>query len=171
MPCSCSTSATRRDERVGVLAPCSRVRTDSSVRSGHDAAEQLHVLDLPGHHRLRDAGVLQNVLMHLPSWPSEIQWRSAAELARASVFELRKRLVLDRDDGDVVAERRAARSTRKGNRPLPAIRPMRRSDRVGRRAPTRHDLPSRVHDWSVLDDFLDATARPRRPTPRLRRCG
>ena len=43
--------------------------------------EDLGVLDLAGHDRVRHAGLLQHV-MHVPSWPSEIQWIAAPCRAR-----------------------------------------------------------------------------------------
>ena len=42
-------------------------------------------------------------LMHLPSWPSEIQWSAAAGGRAASVVEIGKGFFLEGDDGDVVA--------------------------------------------------------------------
>ena len=51
--------------------------------------------------------------MHLPSWPSETQCRSAPSLARR-VLEVGERLFLDRDDRDVVAEIAGALEGEKG---------------------------------------------------------
>ena len=63
--------------------------------------------------------------MHLPSWPRETQWRAAPASLRRR-FEVGKRFFLDGDDGDVVAEARGRPwRARNGNRPLPAMRPMR----------------------------------------------
>ena len=41
--------------------------------------------------------------MHLPSWPSDTQWKSAPA-SRAAGFEIRERLLLDRHDRDVVTQ-------------------------------------------------------------------
>ena len=73
MPWSRSTSATPEMSRVGVprLAAAS-ARQQRQV--GHDAGEHLRVLHLAGHHRLGDARPPSAALMHVPSWPSEIQW-------------------------------------------------------------------------------------------------
>ena len=91
------------DQRVGVhaLEPAQQ-RQRGQV--GHEAAEDLDVLDLPRHHRLGDVGVLENL-------------EEGAELAerdpvhggrrrpRGGLFELLRRFFLDGDDGDVVAHR------------------------------------------------------------------
>ena len=64
-----------------------------------------------------------SAVMHLPSWPSVIQCeRRAAELG-GQRLELRKRLALNRDDRDVVAELPRRTKHQNGNVPLPAIRP------------------------------------------------
>ena len=51
--------------------------------------------------------------MQAPSWPSETQCRSARSLARRA-FEVGERLLLDRDDRDLVAEITGALEDEKG---------------------------------------------------------
>ena len=107
-------------------APCSRVEHRQQRQVRDDAGEDLDVLDLAGHHRLRHAGRLED-LDALAQLAERDPVEVGAGVARRA-FELGKRLLLDGDDGDVVAEAAGARSTRKGNLPLPAIRPMRATE-------------------------------------------
>ena len=89
------------DQRVGVagLEP-GQDRQQRQV--GHDAREDLDVLDLPGHDRLGDAGGLQDL-----DALAEVAERDPVEVGPrlpGGPFELGKGLFLDGDDGDVVAE-------------------------------------------------------------------
>ena len=101
MPWSRMTSATA-EISASVLRALSRVRTREQRQVGHDAREDLDVLDLPGHHRLRDAGRLENL-----DAPAEVPERHPVEVRLRLAgrrLQLRKRFLLHRDDGDVVAE-------------------------------------------------------------------
>ena len=100
MPLSRSTSATP-EISASVFLALRRIRTPSSVRSGTMSAKELRVLDLPGHHRLGDAGLLQQAdagAQLAERDPVQVRRRRA----RRDVGELGKGLFLDGDDGDVV---------------------------------------------------------------------
>ena len=63
------------------------------------------------------------ILMHVPSWPSETQWRSAPA-SRAAASSSGNASSLMATTVTSWPRLRAPWSTRKGNRPLPAIRPI-----------------------------------------------
>ncbi len=95
------TSATARDQRVGVP----RLEAGEDSEQGHvrdDSRKDLRVLDLPGHHGLRHAVVLENL-----DTLAEVAERDRV-VARVRItgrlLQFRKRFFLDGDDGDVVAE-------------------------------------------------------------------
>ena len=70
---------------------------------GDDAREDLRVLDLPCHHRLRHAGAAQH-RNALPQLPQREPVKVGA-VAAGRVFELAKRLFLDGDDRHLVPHR------------------------------------------------------------------
>ena len=77
--CRSSRSTSATPEMIAsVLRRFSRISTPSERQVRHDVGEQLRVLHLPGHHRLRSRRRLFSRLMHLPSWPSDTQCKSAA---------------------------------------------------------------------------------------------
>ena len=121
MPWSRSTSATAGDDRVGVPR-LSCISTPSAVRSGTMSAKSLVCLTCPAITAWVTPASFRR-LMHLPSWPSDTQCRSAAGGRAGSVGQVGKRLFLDGDDRDLWPAARAASRTRNGNRPLPAIKP------------------------------------------------
>ena len=122
MPCSSSTSATAAMS-ASVFFASSRVEHRQQREIRQHAAEELDVLDLPGHHRARDAGALERL-------------DALAELAErdpVNVVPPSSRASASRsgDASPSIATTvtscpscRAARRTRNGNVPLPAMRPM-----------------------------------------------
>ena len=102
MPLSRSTSATPA-MIASVFCALSRISTPSERQVGHDVGEQLGVLDLPGHHRLGDAGVLQQADALARAGRARPSAAPPPAARAADVGELGKRLFLEGDDGDVVA--------------------------------------------------------------------
>ena len=121
MPSSRITSATA-EISASVLRALRRVSTDSSVRSGMMPEKILTCLTCPAI-TARDTPAAFQDLDALAELPERHPVEVRAGVARRR-FEVRERLFLDRDDGDVVAQAAGARSTRNGNRPLPAMRPI-----------------------------------------------
>ena len=68
------------------------------------AAEELHVLDLPGHDGLRSRRRASKRRDALAELAERIQANVVPPSSAASASSSRKRLALDGDDGDVVAE-------------------------------------------------------------------
>ena len=101
MPFSRNTSATP-EIIASVFFDLRRISTPSAVRSGTMSAEELGVLDLPGHHRLGDAGVLEQV--H-PGAQAVRARRGGGRRRgpRGRGLEVGKGFFLERDDRDVVA--------------------------------------------------------------------
>ena len=92
----------RRDQRVGV--PGAQAQEDGQQQAvGHDAGEDLDVLDLPGHHRVGDAGRPEG-LDALPQLAEREPVDRGPRLAGGGVLEFRERLLPHGDDGHLVAE-------------------------------------------------------------------
>ena len=102
MPLSRKTLATA-PIRPSVLFDVSFFNTEMNVRSGNHAAEDLRVLDLTGHHRGRDAGLLQET--DAGTELAEGDPVNRRPVPRGRGVQLGEGLFLDRDDRDVVPER------------------------------------------------------------------
>ena len=87
---------------ASVFRALSRISTPSERQVGHDVGEQLGVLDLPGHHRLRHAGVLQQA-DQLAELPERDPVQRGRGRPRRDVGEIGKGFFLEGDDGHVVA--------------------------------------------------------------------
>ena len=131
----------RRAISASVLRERSRVSTDSIVEIGHDAAEDLRVLDLTGHDRLasrRPPSGSRGTCRAARAKPSASR-PPAASAACASRSGKASSLMATTVTSWPSA--RAASRTRNGKRPLPAISPS--FIRVSR-PPLRHRSPCRA---------------------------
>ena len=91
------------DDRVGVLRLDAHQQTDRH-HVGNDVGEELRVLHLPGHHGLRDAGLLEQV-DPCPELSQRDAMQRRRRRLRRLAFEFGERLFLEGDDGDLVARR------------------------------------------------------------------
>ena len=122
MPLSRSASA-MPPIRPSVFFAFSRISTPQQRqrRRSHDG-EQLGVLDLPRHHRLRDAGVLEQ-LEQRAELPERNPVEGGRGRTRGQVGQIGERFVLERDDGDVVAGAARRVEDEEGKAAVPAMRP------------------------------------------------
>ena len=100
MPWSRSTSATPAIS-ASVLRRLQPHQHAEQRQVRHDAGEELGVLDLPGHHRLRHAGLLQQADA-LPELAERDPVQAAPGGRAAAVVQIGKGLFLERDDRHVV---------------------------------------------------------------------
>jgi hypothetical protein len=134
-----------RNQGIRVLR--SQAAEDREQREvGHHICEELHMLDLSGHHRLCDAcaGEHANALTELAEL-HPVAGR-AAEL-RGQGLDLRERLALDRHDGHLVAELPGGAQHEKGERS------------VARNQPDRHRYSGSAKSSTRLDGRRRMTPR------------
>src|SRR5262245_2222552 len=127
MPWSCSTAATAAINE-SVLFALSFVNTDRSVRSGM-TPNNFTCLTWPAMTACA-APPSFKVLMALPSWPSSIHVNVVRPRSRARGSRSGDAWPLIATVTTSCPSRRAARRTRNGNVPLPAMRPIATVDRL-----------------------------------------
>src|SRR5262249_30289722 len=156
----------------------SRVITDSSVKSGTTPEKILTCLTCPAMTAC-ETPAARRILMHFPRWPSDTQWRSAAD-SRAACSNSVAASSLTATTVTSYPRLRAPWSARKGKRPLPAINPtllIRKTEireagclvcaswRVRPRVRATRPVHTRLSDVSLSKDL----GRPGRPPAPVRR--